>query len=135
MTVTPAAGPTLGGTRINVSITPAHASSRRYCRFGTRLADASPGTVVAPGVVECIAPAHPTGFTPLEVSTNLVDFSSDGHTFEFISPYSPGATARALSLLPDHGPTSGGTLVRSAPSPRALPIHHPVPTRLALFGR
>ena len=103
----PHQGPPRGGTLVNITLQNAgslgYATSTPYCLFGNE--SAVEATTVAPGVLKCLAPPSRNGLAPLEVSGNLIDYTSDGHLFEFVGSF------MRVTVSPDHGPTRGSTLV------------------------
>ena len=105
---TPASGPLSGGSRVDVAIGglsdfPA-ALAQLQCRFNSTSTAAS---VTSANSVACLSPpTHRAGWASLEVSNNnLVDFTSDGFTFQFVQ-------VQVISLSPAEGPVAGGTAVR-----------------------
>ena len=114
--ISPDAGSVLGGTP--VTVLGAHFSSRsavlRYlrCRFNATVQRA---TWHNSSALVCLAPPSTaisdtlpisvTGRAILEVSTNTVDYTTDGVAYEYLT------TARVAGVSPAGGPLSGGTLV------------------------
>eukprot|EP00163_Fabomonas_tropica_P008375 TRINITY_DN17_c0_g4_i1.p1 TRINITY_DN17_c0_g4~~TRINITY_DN17_c0_g4_i1.p1 ORF type:complete len:4695 (+),score=879.62 TRINITY_DN17_c0_g4_i1:301-14385(+) len=101
----PATGPEAGDTLVTVYGSDFVHSSRLRCRFGTKT------PVVAEWItatqLECRSPPGlvSEGFLPVEVSINDLDYTSAAVSYFYHS------TLAVTSLLPNSGPTLGGTLV------------------------
>ena len=103
----PAQGPYQGGTRVAIQVYDAQQIT--HCRFNNSIVAATV-TSRSRNIITCVAPTLLPGSVAVEVSGNQVDWSSDGHTFEYIGAYVT-TESLAVGVLPDHGPTNGGTLV------------------------
>ena len=112
--VTPSAGPALGGTP--VTLVGAHFSSRSaelsylLCRFNETTSQAvwRNSTVVvcaAPAVVALSVGASLPRVVAVQVTNNVVDFSGSAAHFQYL------ASARLAALRPTAGPRTGGSLV------------------------
>ena len=102
--VTPAAGPEMGGTVVTVSGTNFVSSAGLVCLFGgiARV----PAEFVDVSTVRCVTPPSPTvGATELRVSRNGVDFSDEAVTFTFAPQRS------VVSVSPVAGGVAGGVTV------------------------
>jgi hypothetical protein len=114
------AGPQSGGSVINIRGTRFLDSSAQYCRIGESVI--VPALRQGAGRVRCYTPAHYTdaivtvnGVTShvsrpalnvtVELSFNGVDFTNQGHLFEY------QRDVNITSLYPSKGPISGGTLI------------------------
>ena len=112
--VTPSAGPVLGGTP--VTLIGAHFSSRSadlsylLCRFNETTSQAvwrnsSVLVCAVPAVAGLSAGASLPRIVAVQVSNNVVDFSGSAAHFQYL------AAARLAGLRPTAGPRSGGSLV------------------------
>ncbi len=106
--VSPNIGPLSGGTVVRVTgagfedVT--SGGGKLSCRFGGSVVSAT--VTGADGVALCVAPpSQRLGAVPLEVSSNDIEFSSDGWTFHY------GPDISVESAWPLVGPESGGTVV------------------------
>lgn len=100
-TVTPATGPTTGGT--TVTITGTHLVGATAVRFGTSLATTY--TVVNPTTITAVTPIHGAGAVGVSVTTTG-GTAVDATAFTFVTPR-PTITG----VTPGTGPTTGGTTV------------------------
>ena len=98
----PAVGPQLGSSVISVLGTGMLPGST--CRFGGVAALAA--TMVSSGELRCVSPAQRQGSYPLEVTSNMQDFTSDGVEFRYALP------AQVTHIEPVLGSLEGGTIVR-----------------------
>eukprot|EP00698_Gefionella_okellyi_P014440 TRINITY_DN4005_c1_g1_i2.p1 TRINITY_DN4005_c1_g1~~TRINITY_DN4005_c1_g1_i2.p1 ORF type:complete len:2826 (+),score=696.32 TRINITY_DN4005_c1_g1_i2:356-8479(+) len=101
----PMAGPTTGGTLVNVTGTFLYNSSLLVCRFGTQVVAA---TGISSTSLLCRSPVAPNsaaGLVSLEVSPNGQDYSSTGVQFMYYTP------TVVSSLLPVRGSLLGGSIV------------------------
>ena len=99
--VTPATGPTTGGT--TVTITGSHLVGATAVRFGTSLATTY--TVVNPTTITAVTPTHGAGAVGVSVTTTG-GTAADATAFTFVTPR-PTITG----VTPGTGPTTGGTTV------------------------
>ena len=108
--LTPKNGPVEGGTAIfihgNNFVASSGLSSGPWCRFGT-VTDVQMilGIFLSSNTVRCITPMHAKGRVPIEITTNGVDFTSNGIQFEY------EVQAAVFSVSPSFGPITGGTRV------------------------
>lgn len=106
--VTPNIGPLSGGTVVRVSGTRfqdvASGGGKLSCRFGGSVVSAT--VTGAGGVALCVTPpSQSLGAVSLEVSSNDVEYTSNGWTFHY------GPDISVHSAWPLAGPESGGTVV------------------------
>ena len=116
--VLPVAGPSAGGSLLNVSGAVFAALGEVLCRFGDEDRTTA-GTVVSPTLVQCYSPSISAPMMmgggvpavgqpePVEVSMNGQDYTSSQAPFLFFDK----ALVHVSSLVPFGGPLSGGTLV------------------------
>ena len=104
-TVLPPKGPTNGGTPVYVTGDgfDSRAAALHYmsCSFSNVIVLAE---LVDQHTIRCWTRSAPPGLVSVEVTTNNVDYSSDGRLFEF-------AVMRVYAAAPFSGPTAGGTYV------------------------
>ena len=105
--VAPSVGPLAGGTVVRVSgsgFSVADDGGKLLCRFGRTVVTAA--VVMGPTSALCLAPPSTRlGPSPLEISINGVDFTSDGWVFYY------GPEIEVTYTWPLAGPESGGTLL------------------------
>ena len=112
--ISPYSGPTGGGTVIRVHGENFADGTALACRFGT--AGAAPAVFESDGVISCVAPeASIASKVTVEVTTNGVDYTTDGVQFLFVAPMS------VASISPATGPEHGGTTITLAGSDFAVP--------------
>lgn len=103
--VSPIQGTQKGGTRVLVSGTNLAFTDTIVCRFGevrTRAAFSGSG-------IACISPrVFSAAQVSVEVSINGIDFTSDGHSFEYVRL---GAEHWSIGVQPKYGDRRGGTLL------------------------
>jgi hypothetical protein len=103
------AGPMQGGSIINVHGARFHDSPSAFCRIDSRVI--VPALRQGPNRLRCYSPAYyvepnyVASNHTVEVSFNGVDFSNQGHTFEYHREFN------VTSLYPSKGPVAGGTVV------------------------
>ena len=112
--LSPRGGSTLGGETVTVTgsgLVDEKSPSLLKCKFsissgGAHSADVElPAVLGSEGSLECVSPGAPDGGeSTLEVTTNGVDYSSDGLKFRFAPP------PRVRAIMPPNGPASGGTV-------------------------
>lgn len=106
--VSPKNGPLSGGTVVRVSGArledAATAALVLSCRFGRSVVSAV--VTEGGGVALCVSPvSHSLGAVPLEISSNGIEFTSNGWMFHY------GPDVRVQNVWPLSGPESGGTAV------------------------
>lgn len=106
--VSPKIGPAGGGTVVRITGSGFNADvhgGKLLCRFGRRVVSAAVIDSTS-SVALCVAPASSTlGSTSFELSSNGVEFSSEGWMFHY------GPDVAAVSAWPLAGPESGATVV------------------------
>jgi len=103
--LSPARGPTNGGTELVVEGTSFVPKARLVARFDFTTAP-SYGVTSADAVV--YTPPHPAGFVSLEVSIDEGNYTTSGYTYQYQGAH------EVLGLTPDVGPVAGGTMVTAA---------------------
>jgi hypothetical protein len=100
--VTPSAVPLSGRTQVTVVGEHFTASERGACKFGSEVVT---GTAVSSSMMLCVSPEQRAGDVTVEVSSNGVDFSTDGATLQYTQ------TAVVYTVQPSAGLEEGGNTV------------------------